>query len=54
LNYQGNELAKALLLFSKGEKVLKTDLSSIEYLKLFGANCFGNSIDKKSREDRLK
>jgi len=54
LNYQGTELAKALLLFSKGEKILKTDQESINYLKIFGANCFGNKLDKKSANDRIK
>jgi len=46
LNYQSTELAKSLLLFSKGEKILKNDLNSINYLKGYGANCFG--LDKLS------
>ena len=52
LNYQSTELAKSLLLFSKGEKVNKMDKTSINYLKLFGANCFG--LDKKSFNERIK
>nr|QWO71375.1 RNA polymerase [Calocybe gangraenosa] len=54
LNYQGIELAKSLLLFSKGEKINKSDKQSIDYLKIFGANCFGNGIDKKSYIDRVE
>lgn len=54
LNYQGSELAKGLLLFSKGEKILKTDLNAINYLKIFGANCFGNKLEKKSFIERVK
>ena len=54
LNYQGSELAKSLLLFSKGEKVYKTDIESINFLKIFGANCFGNKLDKASFVDRIK
>ena len=54
LHYQGIELAKSLLLFSKGEKVEKSDNNSIDYLKIFGANCFGNGINKKSYKDRIK
>jgi DNA-directed RNA polymerase len=48
LNYQGIDLAKSLLVFSKGEEIKKTDLKSINYLKVFGANCYGNKLDKKS------
>jgi len=52
LNYQGTELAKSLLLFSKPDKVKKTDIISINYLKIFWANCFG--LDKLSFNDRIK
>jgi DNA-directed RNA polymerase len=54
LNYQGTELAKSLLIFSKGDKFLKSDTNSINYLKIFGANCFGNKLEKKSFVDRIK
>ena len=48
LNYQSNELAKSLLLFSKGEKLYKNDVVAINYFKAYGANCFGNKLDKMS------
>ena len=54
LNYQSTELAKSLLLFSKGEKIYKNDNIALNYLKIFGANCFGNGIDKKSYNDRVE
>jgi hypothetical protein len=54
LNYQSTELAKALLLFSKGEKFSKTNKKAIQYMKIFGANCFGNKLDKQSANDRIK
>ena len=53
LNYQSIELAKSLLLFSKGEQIKKCDNNSIDFLKIFGANCFGNGLDKKSYSDRV-
>jgi len=53
-NYQGTELAKSLLLFSRGEKISKTDTESIKYLKIYGANCYGNKLDKQSANDRIK
>lgn len=54
LNYQGIELAKALLIFAKSEKLYKTDELSIKFLKIYGANCFGNNLDKKSFDERIK
>jgi len=54
LKYQGSELAKALLLFAKGEKVNVSDELSINYLKIFGANCYGNKLGKLSFTDRIK
>lgn len=54
LNYQSNELAKSLLLFSKGEKMYKNDTLAINYFKAYGANCFGNKLDKKSWLDRCQ
>lgn len=54
LNYQSTELAKSLLLFSKAEKIKKTDNRAINYLKAFGANCYGNKLDKKSWNERTK
>jgi DNA-directed RNA polymerase len=53
LNYQGIELAKSLLLFSKEEKIFLSDITAINYLKIYGANCYGNGIDKNSFSDRL-
>lgn len=53
LHYQSVELAKAIISFSKKEKVSKSDTRSIDYLKIFGANCFGNKIDKSSFEQRV-
>ena len=47
LNYQGIELAKGLLQFSVGEKVHLNDKLAISYLKIFGTNCFGNTLEKK-------
>jgi DNA-dependent RNA polymerase len=53
LNYQGNELAKSLLMFSKGEKINKNNWQSVNYLKIYGANCFGNKLNKESATTRI-
>ena len=45
LNYQGIELAKSLLLFSKCEKIFKYDKKSIDYLKIFVAFVYLLSTD---------
>ena len=53
LNYQGIDLAKSLLEFSSGEKVLLSDEKSINYLKIYGSNCYGNDLNKKSFNSRI-
>jgi len=53
LNYQSTELAKALLLFSKPSIVNRNNRTSVNYLKMFGANCFGNKIDKLSADKKI-
>lgn len=54
LNYQSTELAKSLLLFRKGEMVSKANKTAISYLKVYGANCYGNKIEKMSGSIREK
>ena len=53
LNYQGIDLAKSLLEFSSGEKVALNDENSINYLKIYGSNCYGNELNKKSFNSRV-
>src|SRR5579871_180367 len=52
LNYQSTDLAKSLLLFSKPNKITKLNLDCIKYLKIFGANSYGNTLDKQSAQYR--
>lgn len=52
LNYQSNELSKALLLFANPIFINKKDLSSIKYLEAYGASCFGK--DKLSFDIKIK
>lgn len=52
LNYQSSDLAKSLLLFSNPTKFYIADTKAINYLKLYGAMCFG--LDKLSAINRIK
>lgn len=54
LNYQSTDLAKALLLFARGNFIYKTDKKAINYLKFYGANCYGHKLEKESFESRVK
>jgi DNA-directed RNA polymerase len=54
MNYQSNELSKALLIFSKPGIIKKDDMDGITYLKAYGANCYGNKISKSSTEAKLE
>ena len=48
LNYQGSELAKALLLFAEPGVITKGRMDSIIYLKAYGVNCYGGIASKAS------
>lgn len=54
-HYQANELSKALILFSKAlilfsepGTIERYDEENICYLKVYGANCFGGGLSKRS------
>jgi DNA-directed RNA polymerase len=52
LNYQGSDLAKALLLFANPGYINRDDEYAIRYFYAYGANCFGYS--KQSLEYRVE
>ena len=52
-NYQSNELSKSLISFSIPGKLKIKDTTAIEYFKAYGANCYGNGLDKKSINRRV-
>ena len=54
LNYQSTDLAKSLICFSEASTINRDDSEAIQYLKLYGANCFGNGISKLSHNSRVE
>lgn len=53
-HYQSNELSKALLLFAKPSVIHKSDISTINNMKIAGVNLYGGSISKKSDDYKVK
>lgn len=54
LHYQSTNLAKSLLLFVKPGILKRDKPSDVNFLKIFGANCYGSGLDKKSFEKRIE
>lgn len=54
LNYQSNELSKALILLANPGIITRTNMKSVIYLKSYGANCFGGLISKGSVKSKLE
>ena len=51
ISYQGGDLSRSLVEFDNGEVLNKKGL---EYLKIFGANCYGDNMNKDSFSNRIK
>jgi len=43
--YQSNELTKSFILFAKPGVIDRGDFKAINYLKIYGANLFGASVN---------
>ena len=54
LNYQSNDLAKALLLFAIPGIIKRDDKQAVKYLKAYGANCYGGRISKASINTKIE
>jgi len=54
LNYQSTDLAKSLLLFDRPGIIKRNDEKGINYMKVYGANCYGNGIDKQTFKKRIE
>jgi DNA-directed RNA polymerase len=54
LNYQSIELAKALLNFAEGNKINSYDKNALNFIKIYGANNYGNKLDKLSFQKRIE
>lgn len=54
LNYQGSELAKALLTFAHYDIINRNDKESFEYLIAYGATCYGNGLERRSYKIRVE
>lgn len=52
LNYQSNELSKALILFAEPGIIRKENMSSMIYLNAYGVNCYCGSIKNTSLKSK--
>jgi DNA-directed RNA polymerase len=53
-DYQNNDLAKGLISFATSGVVTKYDTEAIKFFKGYGANMYGDGLNKKSLNSRVK